>query len=395
VITYDFPHITHINDVLPHISGKDEFRVMEKDWYTVINYAVSFEETFKWDANDSEGSIVRRECRGLIFNTETGNLISRPYHKFFNAGEKQETQLNKINLYEPHVVLEKLDGSMIRPIPTPEGFRLGTKAGITDVAMNAEVFVADKPHYARFINKCLLMNVNPIFEWCSRKNRVVIDYPEDNLILTAMRYNDTGFYLDYEVMKNYADAWSIPVVQAVDGLAVQNIELFVKQVREWETEEGVVVRFDNGHMCKVKADDYVLRHKSKDSISQEKNVLQTILDDAVDDLVPLLAPDDAERLQRFQNAFWACLEDVACDLADLFVTGNTKYPDKKDFAVEFVQKILIPKYAPIMYAMKAGKGSQEVLIDMIGKSLSSQPKIDAARWMFGGIDWNHIDTKEQ
>jgi RNA ligase len=271
---------------------------------------------------------------------------------------------------------------------------LGTKAGITDVAMNAEVFIADKPHYARFINKCLFINVNPIFEWCSRKNRVVIDYPEDNLILTAMRYNDTGFYLDYEVMKNYADAWNIPVVQAVDGLAVQNIELFVKQVREWEDDEGVVVRFDNGHMVKVKADDYVLRHKSKDAINQEKNVLQTILEDSVDDLVPLLTPEDAQRVESFQNAFWVGLEDVACDLADLFVTGNTKYPDKKDFAVEFVQKILIPKYAPIMYAMKAGKGSQEVLIEQIRKSLGSQQKIDAARWMFGGIDWNHIDTKE-
>ena len=394
VITYDFPLITHINDVLPHISGKDEFRVMEKDWYTVINYAVAFEETFKWDDNDPVGSAVRRECRGLIFNTETGNLISRPYHKFFNAGEKEETQLNKINLYEPHIVLEKLDGSMIRPIPTPEGFRLGTKMGVTEVAMNAEVFVADKPHYARFINKCLFINVNPIFEWCSRKNRVVIDYPEDNLILTGMRYNDTGFYLDYEVMKNYGTSWSIPVVQAVDGLAVQNIELFVKQVREWESEEGVVVRFDNGHMCKVKADDYVLRHKSKDAINQEKNVLQTILDDAVDDLVPLLSLDDADRLQRFQNAFWAGLEDVACDLADLFVTGNTKYPDKKDFAVEFVQKEVEPIYAPIMYAMKAGKGSKEVLIEMIGKSLGSQSKIDAARWLWGNLDWNHIDKPE-
>jgi RNA ligase len=394
VISYDFPPITHINDVLPHISGKDEFRVMVKDWYTVINYAVAFEETFKWDHNDPVGSAVRRECRGLIFDTETGNLISRPYSKFFNAGEKEETQLNKINLYEPHVVLEKLDGSMIRPIPTPEGFRLATKAGITDVAMNAEVFVADKPHYARFIHKCLLMNVTPLFEWCSNKNRVVISYPEDNLILTAMRYNDTGFYLDYEVMKNYGTSWSIPVVQAVDGLAVQNIELFVKQVREWESEEGVVIRFNNGGMVKIKADDYVLRHKSKDAINQEKNVLQTILDDAVDDLVPLLAPDDADRLQRFQNAFLKGLDEVAYEMAELFVKGNKMYPEKKDFAVEFVQKEVEPIYAPIMYAMKAGRGSKEVLIEMIGKSLSSQPKIDTARWMFGGIDWNHIDTKE-
>jgi RNA ligase len=395
VITYDFPHITHINDILPHIEGWDEFRVIEKEDYNVIRYMVSLEETFKWDENDPIGSAVRRECRGLIFDIETGNLISHPYHKFFNVGEKEETQLNKINLYEPHVVLEKLDGSMIRPIPTPEGFRLATKAGITDVAMNAEVFVADKSHYNTFIRKCIQKGTTPLFEWCSRKNRVVVDYPTDNLILTGIRYNDTGKYVDYEVMKNYATSWNIPVVKAVDGLAVQTIELFVKQVREWDDGEGVVLRFNSGHMCKVKSADYVLRHRSKESISQEKNVLQTLLDDAVDDLVPLLTPEDADRLRSFEVAFWAGLEDVACDLAELFVTGNTKYPDKKDFAVEFVQKLLLPKYAPVMYAMKGGKGSQEVLIDMIRKSLSSQPKIDAVRWMFGGIDWNHIDTQER
>ena len=367
---------------------------MEKDWYTVINYAIAFEETFKWDANDPVGSAVRRECRGLIFDTETGKLISHPYHKFFNAGEKEETQLNKINLYEPHIVLEKLDGSMIRPIPTPEGFRLGTKAGITDVAMNAEVFVADKPHYAKFIRSSIACGMTPIFEWVSRKNRIVVDYQEDNLILTAVRDNLSGTYLLHSIIVETGKNYNIPVVQAVDGLAVQNIELFVKQVREWEDDEGVVVRFSSGQMVKIKCDDYVLRHKSKDSISQEKNVIDCILGDAVDDLVPLLAPDDADRLQRFQNAFWAGLEDVAYEMAELFVTGNTKYPDKKDFAVEFVQKEVEPIYAPIMYAMKGGKGSKEVLIDMIRKSLGSQQKIHNSRWLWGNLDWNHIDTQE-
>jgi hypothetical protein len=168
----------------------------------------------------------------------------------------------------------------------------------------------------------------------------------------------------------------------------------VKQVREWEDDEGVVVRFDTGHMCKVKSADYVLRHKSKEAINQEKNVLQTLLDDAVDDLVPLLTPEDGERIQRFQNAFLKGLDEVAYEMAELFVKGNKMYPEKKDFAVEFVQKEVEPIYAPIMYAMKAGKGSKEVLIEQIRKSLGSQPKIDAARWMFGGIDWNYIDKPE-
>jgi len=383
---YDFPQITNINDVLPYIEGRAEFRVMEKDWYTVVNYAVAFEDTFQWDSNDPVGSAVRRECRGLIFDTETRDLVSRPYHKFFNAGEKEETQIHKINLYEPHVVLEKLDGSMIRPIPTNEGFRLATKAGITDVAMNAEVFVADKPYYGTFINKCIQRGTTPIFEWCSRKNRIVVDYPEDQLILTGLRYNDTGRYVEYQVMKDYATSWTIPVVKAVDGLAVQDINLFVKQVREWDDGEGVVLRFDTGRMVKVKADDYVLRHKSKDAINQEKNVLQTILDDSVDDLVPLLTPEDAQRVEAFQIAFWMALEDVGADIYDLYKQID-KGQDQKEYATMAVPSV-IPQYQPFMFKLRKGIPVRDLLIEQISKSLGSQPKIDQIRWMFGDLKWN-------
>jgi RNA ligase len=392
-MNYDFPQIKTIDDVLPHISGREEFRVMEKEGYTVINYAVAFEETFLWDSNDPVGSAIRRECRGITFDTE-GNLICRKYHKFFNVGEKEETQLNKINLYEPHIVLEKLDGSCVIPQPSPDGFVLTTKAGVTEISQQAEVFVADKPHYEEFIHSMFDGKLTPIFEWVSRKNRIVVDYENDNLILTAIRNTEMGHYLPYFNMLDLAEHWNIPVVQAVDGLAVQNIELFVKQIREWEDSEGVVVRFDSGHMVKVKSADYVLRHKTKDAINQEKNVLQCLLNDSVDDLVPLLTPEDADRLKRFQNAFHASLDEVALEMAELFVNGNKMYPEKKDFAVEFVQKKVEPIYAPIMYSMKAGKGSKEVLIEMIGKSLGSQTKIDAARWLWGNLDWNHIDKEE-
>jgi RNA ligase len=181
-MNYDFPQIKTIDDVLPHISGREEFRVMEKEGYNVINYAVVFEETFLWDSNDPVGSAIRRECRGMIFNQD-GELISRPYAKFFNIGEKEETQLNKVNLYESHIVLEKLDGSMIRPIPTAEGFNLATKAGVTEISQQAEVFISDKPHYAKFIHSMFDGKLTPIFEWVSRKNRIVVDYENDNLIL--------------------------------------------------------------------------------------------------------------------------------------------------------------------------------------------------------------------
>jgi RNA ligase len=391
-MNYDFPQINHLNDVLPLIEGRDEFRVMEKGWYTVVNYAVAFEETFSYIPTKTLHNMkIRRECRGLIFDTATGNLISRPYHKFFNAGEKEETQLNKINLYEPHIVLEKLDGSMIRPIPTKEGFRLATKAGITDVAMNAEVFIADKPHYAEFISDCLNERLTPIFEWVSRKNRIVVDYPEDNLILTAIRYNTGGLYWYYHLMQNCSKEYGIPVVKAIDGLSVQNIELFVKQVREWDDGEGVVLRFDTGHMVKIKSTDYVLRHKSKDSISQEKNVIDCILQDAVDDLVPLLTPEDGERVQRFQSAFWAALEDVGTDIHDLYI-GIDKGQDQKKFATVAVPSVPT-QYQPFMFRLRQGASVRDLLVDSIRKSLSTQTKIDQSRWMFGNLNWNHVNTK--
>jgi RNA ligase len=385
-MNYQFPDLNHIRDVLPHIEGRDEFRVMQNDLYTVINYAVAFDDTFSLDSEKSHYNMtIRRECRGLIFDTATGQLISRPYHKFFNAGEKEETQLDKINLYEPHVVLEKLDGSMIRPIPTADGFHLATKAGITDVAMNAEVFIADKPHYTQFINKCIQKGTTPIFEWCSRKNRIVIDYPEDQLILTAMRYVFEGSYLTYAVMKSYATAWNIPVVKAVDGLAVQNIALFVKQVREWEDDEGVVLRFDTGHMVKIKADQYVLRHKTKDQVSQEKNIIQIILNDDVDDLVSLLTPDDVSCIQHFQKLFWKGVDETTQELIELYSSGKD-IESQKDFALSFVQSVA-SNYKPFMFNMRNGRPVKELLIEAISKSLKSATTVDTARWMWGNYKY--------
>jgi len=386
-MNYSFPLIENLNDVLWAIQGFDEFKVTDKGDYTVVNYMVNFENTFSSLDDNTNSMQIRRECRGLIFCSKTKKLLSRPYHKFFNIGERPETQTNKINLYSPHVVLEKLDGSMIRPIPTEVGFRLATKAGITDVAMNAEVFIADKPVYADFIHAMFDGGMTPIFEWCSPKNRIVVDYKEDNLILTGIRNTIMGVYLTYQNMVELANHWSIPVVNAVDGLAVQNIDLFVKQVREWDDGEGVVLRFTDGHMVKVKADDYVLRHKSKDSINQEKNVIQTILDDSVDDLIPLLTPEDAEKVRSFEKAFWASVEDVGTEIHDLYKQID-KGQDQKEFATLAVPSIL-PQYQPFMFKLRKGVPVKDLIVEQIGKSLGSQTKIDQTRWLFGNINWNY------
>ena len=384
---YIFPLISHINDVKPYIEGKEEFRISEKEWYDVVNYVVAHDETFDCP--------IRTECRGLIFD-KSGKLISRPYHKFFNVNEKPHTRMEEIDLSKPHVILEKLDGSMIRPIPCDTGFRLATKAGVTDVAMNAEVFIADKPEYSRFIEHCLNNELTPIFEWCSRKNRIVVDYPEDQLILTAIRENSTGKYMPRDEMCVYLQfstlfATRIPLVKTISCDDNTDISKVVDQIRKWEDDEGVIIRFDNGHMVKIKADDYVLRHKCKESLCQEKNVLSIIIDDSVDDIIPLLekSESDRERLFKFQEDFWKEISKFEEEITSMYVEGNDQFPDQKDFAVEYVQKQVPSKYAPFMFKMRnSGDGPFDITMNHIKKNLGTQSKVDSVRWIFGGLKWN-------
>lgn len=402
MIDYNFPQITHISDVLPHIAHREEFRITDKDWYTVVNYMVAFAETFDWDENDPHGSAIRRECRGLVFDSTTGDLLSRPYHKFFNIGERPELQVDKFDAYmsSHHIILEKLDGSMIRPIPIPGSdnydFRLGTKAGVTDVAMNAEVWVAQHPNYAKFIRYIIEDQFTPIFEWCSRKNRIVVDYPEDRLVLTAIRTNRLGSYVPYGSMRSFAEDYDIDIVKVVDSTFNSATEL-VNAVRQWEGEEGVVVRFDapratawmnKGHMVKSKTDPYIILHRSKEAISNEKNVIAATIDDKIDDLIPILTESDAKRLRDFQRAFWLGVDEVVNEMVDAYLADGVGIEGQREFALHFVSQ-QNRHWHPFMYGLRKGKDVKAMLIDSIKKALTSQTKVDKARWMFGNLDWNH------
>ena len=398
MINYDFPIINNISDVLPHIERRDEFRVVRKDWYTVINYVVNFGETFDWDECDVQGSVMRRECRGLIFDSVSGELLSRPYHKFFNVGERAELAMDEVDMSANHVILEKLDGSMIRPIMVPGSncyeFRLGTKAGITDVAMNAEVWMVNHSNYVEFVKMCLAHNFTPIFEWCSRKNRVVVDYPEDRLVLTAVRHNERGSYIPHRTLQNFAKDYDLDLVKVVNARS-HNMPELVDTIRAWESDEGVVVRFDApratagqgaGHMLKIKADAYVVLHRSKDAISNEKNIIAVVINDQIDDLLPILTKSDAQRLRDFQRAFWMGIDEVASDIVDVYLAEGVGIEEQREFANRFV-KSQPAHLQPFLYGLRKGKGVRDMLIDSITKSISSQGRIDASRWMWRGLKW--------
>jgi RNA ligase len=383
---YQFPEIRHIDDVLPIVEGREEFIVAQRDWGSVINYVVSMTDTFP-PVNGREEAILR-ECRGLLFYPD-GRIMARRLHKFFNVNERDETQAHEIDLGQPHVILEKLDGSMITPVMTESGMRWGTKMGLTDVGMGAEEFVARHPQYEQFARMVMdNFGWTPIFEWCSRKQRIVVDYPVDRLVLIAVRDTVTGEYRSHRWLQEYGEMFEIEVVKAYPG-TTESMEHLITETRGSEGIEGWIIRFDDGHMVKVKGDWYVRIHKTKDALVHEKNVLDLIVSEKSDDVKEFMIDDDRRRLEDYETNFWMGVHRTITAYDRYWEAVQEEGVDRKTWAVEWMPKVKEddPFASSIVFGKFDGKDTRKMVLDIITKNLGSQTRVDEVRRLWGGSRW--------
>lgn len=366
---YEFPTIRNIDDVLPHLRDRKEFVVANRGDHIIINYAVAFADTFC--PVTSLGDAIRRECRGLIFRASDGLIIRRPYHKFFNVGEKEETDPKIIDeLLDDAHSLEKLDGSMIAPYAVTFGnLRWGTKMGDTDVARMVIPFLERNGHYIEFARGLIISGYTPIFEFCSRQQRIVVDYEVERLVLTAIRNMETGEYLPYVVMKKMATDKRI---ESVDLLTFDRNALGV---------EGVVIRLSDGHMAKMKAESYMRIHKAKDKITVEKNAVDAILNNEIDDLLPELGQEDRDRVVALDVALHQFL-DSRSKMLSLEVAEDVElFKDKKTYALEAQR----PQYikAAVFKMWDDSEGAYEYLMAQLTKSLGKEVNYADFKRMWG------------
>jgi len=376
-----FPVINNIDDVLPHIQGNDNFAVNHKDDYIVIDYILNTPDTFH---NEYE-----KECRGIIFHAD-GRIMARRLHKFFNLNERPESSIDNLDFSKKHWILEKLDGSMITPIYVNGRLTWGSKAGETFLTPQIEAFVKDHPNYSNFAVFMDDDNFTSIFEWCSRKNRIVLDYPEDRLVLLAVRNNVTGEYLPYEYLVEAAEGFNVEVVKEYAG-TIENMKLLGETVKDMTGIEGFVVRFEDGHMVKVKCAEYVLHHKAKDDINLEKNVVAILAEEKADDFRSLLSADDRRRFEAFEKDFWINV-NMKADIFEIqSYTIRKLNISRKDYALHY------PAHDSFLrsYIFKHFEDSVQpewldgwhYILDLIKKNCGSQTNVNKVRQLFGNINW--------
>jgi RNA ligase len=417
-MNYQFPMIQHLDDVRPAIEGRDEFIIAERDWGYVVNYMVAMTDTFppvsdddywcpgcKMPVAETEGcgsqrcpdavnlAAIRRECRGLLFNKD-GSIMARRLHKFFNVNERDETQFGVIDFTQPHVILEKMDGSMITPVVTEGGIRWGTKMGITDVSMGAELFVAHHLQYKQFARWCQSMRLTPIFEWCSRRQRIVIDYPEDRLVLLALRNTVTGEYKQYCDLLVLSEKFNIEVVKTYEGTAA-NMSHLMDETKSAEGIEGYIIRFDDGHMVKCKGEWYLRIHKTKDNLTHEKNVIELLITEKMDDAKAFMMDEDRKRVEAFETEFWEGIAQEVANYNKYFAIILAAGLDRKRFALEWMPTIAPqdPYASTIVFGLFNGKDTRQMVLDIISKNCGTQTKINSVRSLWGGnARWNyHFD----
>lgn len=209
-MNYNFPLINNISDVFPAIQDRDEFVIVEKEGYTVINYNVMMADTFPDVIIDADpydqqtglyearayNAAIRRECRGITFDSKTGDIIRRPFHKFFNINEREETQDHYLDFSKEHWIDTKLDGSMIAVFMHEGELVYGTKMVAPDFHDLVKKFVdASDVGYETFCRRVITKGYTPIFEFMHPQKRIVIDYGSPALTLLAIRHMVSGEYV--------------------------------------------------------------------------------------------------------------------------------------------------------------------------------------------------------
>lgn len=169
---------------------------------TIYNYGEEVQYRNRWNK-------ITLACRGLIINQATGEVVARPWEKFFNFGQMD----NRIESDAPVEVTDKMDGSLGILYRRPDGVcAIATRGSFaSDQALEANKIWSESYSYLDVSEDYTFL-----FEILVPWNRIVVSYDYDDEYLQQGRgvlpqgspRNDTGEYL-YSAEQGLEDVSSL------------------------------------------------------------------------------------------------------------------------------------------------------------------------------------------
>jgi len=201
---------------------------------TIYNYSQSTQYESHWDE-------ITLSCRGIVMD-DNGNVVARPFRKFFNIEENKHTATGDFEIYE------KMDGSLGILFMYRGEWILSSRGSFTsDQAIKGNELLR------KYDLDLLSPGYTYLFEIIYPENRIVCQYDYEDLILLGGIEITDGAEID--VHDEYYTS-HFNVVKKYDFKDYNEIKKL-----NWENKEGFVIRFSNGDRCKIKFDDYVKLHR--------------------------------------------------------------------------------------------------------------------------------------
>ncbi len=294
-----YPAIRHLDDIAHRVDPERGVHLFTHGDVLILRYVSARPNTFETELD--------LECRSLVFDRDSGDLLSRSLHKFFNLGEREG--LADLPLEEGADLSLKIDGTMLSAFTSPtrrDDLRFHTKGGMTEHATRGLALAP--PNAIALAREAIFEGGTPTLEWTSPENRVVIPYAETEFRLIAIRDRITGAYLeglaDHLARKHgVARPGSLG---RVTGLA-ETTEALTRLGARTDIE-GTVLTFADGHRVKWKTRDYHARHKVLANIEHERRVYQCWFEGIGDDTAASLGGERGRALLAF-------LEEIEAGIA--------------------------------------------------------------------------------
>ena len=309
----------------------------------IWNYSQTTQYENYWDE-------ITLSCRGLVTDNE-GNIVAKPFDKFFNIEEGKYTPTENFEVYE------KMDGSLGIVFWYRGQWVVATRGSFTsDQAIKAREILK------KYNTDIMFRHMTFCFEIIYPENRIVLDYGDDEKLVMLGAFDRWG--KDYDISD--WDEWGFDVVKKYDGIKdFKELKAMVK-----DDQEGFVVKFSNGDRIKVKGVEYLRLHKIMTNVTTT-GIWEYLKNG--EDVMELLKDVPDEFYKKIQNYVKDLryahfqISERAGKLHDGFRYG--KYgdvdpePTKKEFA-EFVfkrEKVL----HPVMFAMWDKKNYDEIIWNII------------------------------
>lgn len=333
-------------DLLTRLKAKIEegyVHAHRRGTLTIYTYTKPCMYAKAWDS-------VTRAARGLVLD-DVGNVIARPFTKFFNLNEHVETKLENLPKETPELAM-KMDGSLVIVFWNP--YDEAWEAITTGSWDNVQTRAAKKwlPYHQNKLSK----QYTYLFELVAPWNRIVVKYPMEEMILLGIVDTVSGYDYSYAEVEAEGRLLLLKTV-AYEKKPIDALTLDDKKVKD---QEGYVARFSNGLRVKLKYDQYLYLHKIMTDLSV-KGIWER-LSTGCDEEFPDMPDEFMDWYVKERDGLKKAYKDIE-DSARKIVEKTPKFETQKEYAAYFYGQH--KDIAPLLFLIMKNQDYKEYIWDRI------------------------------